>query len=430
MCSECQAIFTQWLGKCSSCGEWNTIVEQGIVAQSSSLLMHTESLDTHTISRFTTTINEFNQVTGGGLVPGSVILIGGEPGIGKSTLLLQLCASMIDKTCRPLYISGEESAQQVSVRAQRLAVNTTLFDAAFGTQADTIIQLLNTLKPKLIIIDSIQTLSSTQADGQAGSPNQIKMCSSILGKWAKDNHACIILVGHITKDGSLAGPKLLEHMVDVVLYFEGERSGSARILKSIKNRYGPTDEVGIFQMNDNGLEEVLDPSKFFLQNNRPLAAGIVTFPALEGTRVILLEIQALIVDSYTQIPKRSVVGWDPNRLYMIAAVIENKLKIRLGQKEIYINVVGGMRIQEPAVDLAVVVALLSAYLKIALPREIAVFGEIGLAGEVRSATRESSRLRELAKFGINRVITCTNIISQSIIPCNTINTCISLLKNL
>lgn len=388
--------------------------------------LQTSKLESLTVTRLVTGISEFNQVTGGGLVPGSVVLIGGEPGIGKSTILLQLCANV---PCKPLYISGEEAASQIALRAQRLGIDTAKFDAAFSTDADKIVNLLDELKPKLVIIDSIQTMHSKEAtDSSPGSPNQIKACSGLLGDWAKRNDSCIILVGHITKDGGLAGPKLLEHMVDVVLYFEGERSGAARILRAVKNRYGPTDEVGVFQMQEQGLAEISNPSEFFLNSSSPASPGVIIFPSLEGTRTVLVELQALTLDSHIQIPRRSVVGWDQTRLSMIAAVIENKLKIRLSQKEIYINVVGGMRVQEPAMDLAVTIVLLSAHLQIIIPKNVIAFGEIGLAGEVRPVVKQQARIKEAMRLGMETVVGPYGL--AGIVACKTVHDAANWLKEL
>lgn len=412
VCTLCDAKYAKWSGQCSSCMEWNCI--EHTIPKSHELNTATSlnlaALSTQPIVRICTSIKEFNYVTGGGLVPGSVILIGGEPGIGKSTLLLQLCDSLPASTNKPLYISGEEAASQVALRAARLKIDVSKFNAAFGTDLEQIYALLQECNPNLVIIDSIQTMHYKQSDAGAGTAGQIRACATLLTEWAKNNNVCVILVGHITKEGSLAGPKLLEHMVDAVLYFEGERSNSCRLLRCVKNRFGATDEVGIFEMQQEGLKEVANPSQFFLSNHSNNSSGVVVFPSLEGTRPVLVELQALTLQSHIQIPRRAVVGWDHTRLSMIAAVIETKLKIRLSQKEIYINVVGGMKINDPGADLAVAMALLSSHYNIPIPSKLVIFGEIGLSGEVRSVGRAQARLKEAARIGIEHALVPHDII--------------------
>lgn len=416
-CTQCFTCYAKWSGQCDTCGQWNTIQEHSTLKSTQAL--QTTQLNAQITTRIITNIKEFNYVTGGGIVPGAVILIGGEPGIGKSTLLLQLCNSFnnTEINSKPLYISGEEAASQVALRAQRLNVDTSSFDAAFGTDLDQILALLNQKNPSLVIIDSIQTMYHKQTESSCGTANQIRACSSLLTDWAKSHNVPLILVGHITKEGSLAGPKLLEHMVDTVLYFEGERTQNCRILRCVKNRFGATDEVGVFQMQENGLQEITNPSQFFINQNHVNAPGLVIFPSIEGTRPVLLELQALTLTSHMQMPRRAVVGWDQTRLSMIAAVIETKLKIRLSQKDIYINIVGGMKISEPAADLAVAMALISAHYSIIIPKNIIIFGEIGLAGEIRTVNAMENRIKEAAKLGFEQIL---GPIEDSLIKCKTI----------
>lgn len=452
ICVNCNAPSAKWAGQCSSCDQWNTIEENipsdnPIDLNSIQALALSDLQICHT-DRIVTNIQEFNHVCGGGIVPGAVMLIGGEPGIGKSTLLLQLCNSIpvggstavgtpaVDK--KPLYISGEEAAAQVALRAQRLGINTNNFLCAFGTNLAQIYALIEQTKPSLVIIDSIQTMHYDQCEAGVGTVGQIRACSQVLTQYAKTHNVPIIIVGHITKEGALAGPKVLEHMVDVVLYFEGERTYPCRILRAVKNRFGATDEVGIFEMESGGLKEIANPSQFFLQHMSSNSSGVIIFPSIEGSRPLLIELQALTLHSNMQMPRRAVVGWDHTRLSMIAAVLETKLKVQLSQKEIYVNIVGGLKIIEPGTDLAAALAIMSAYYNIPIPRDTIAFGEIGLSGEIRQVTRAAARIKEAHKLGIKRALAPANVSNTDsnkntsteleIIPCNDLQDVLMWLK--
>lgn len=392
-CQACQQLFGKWFGKCPDCGQWNTID----IIQQSAVTALAPKTDIQPLARLTTHLTELDQVMGGGFVPGSIVLLAGEPGIGKSTLLLQVCAHFQDKA---LYISGEESEQQIYMRAQRLGITGVL--CIFVTNVQNIIKLLDQRKPQFVIIDSIQTLADPDMD--AGAISQLKQCFGMLSQWGKANNAVMILVGHITKEGGIAGPKTLEHMVDVVLHFHGERSGTNRLLKSVKNRYGPTDETGVFDMSETGLTQVPDPSSIFMNDHAVHAPGMVIFPLLEGSKVMLTQIQALVVPTHMQMPRRTVVGWDTTRLSIIAAVIENRLKIRLSSKDIFVNVVGGVKVQDPGADLAVTAAILSSCLNKIIPTTYCIFGEVGLCGEVRKVTGDASRVKHCARLGYTNII--------------------------
>ncbi len=412
VCESCGYRTAKLHGKCENCNSWNTIHEE---IQANALTqfnmehvtpLSLSNLETQEYERLQTKISEFNHVCGGGIVPGSVILIAGEPGTGKSTLLLQICTSLIlkDNANKPLYISGEESANQVGLRAKRLGIDINKFHCAFGTNLEAIYALLNQAKPSLVIIDSIQTMHYQESDSVAGTVGQIRTCAQILTQWAKTHSIPIIMVGHITKEGTIAGPKLLEHMVDVVLYFEGERTYPFRMLRSIKNRFGGTDEVGMFEMHTDGLHEIENPSKLFLNQSNQQSTGIAVYPSMEGSRPLLVEIQALVVQSFTQMPRRSVVGWDQTRLAMLCAILENKFKIRLSQKEIYINVAAGLKITEPASDLATAMAIMSSYYNMPLDHQTLFIGEVSLSGELRQASRIESRLKEAIKLGFHTAL--------------------------
>lgn len=414
VCEECGFRTAKLQGKCENCNSWNTIQEevnqdaltQLDLSSDDVMPLAISPLDAEEYPRIKTTLSEFNHVCGSGIVPGAVMLLAGEPGTGKSTLLLQICSGIIlsEKTNKPLYISGEESANQVGLRARRLAIDTNKFDCAFGTNLESIYALLNKAKPGLVIIDSIQTMHYKACESAAGTISQIKACSQALTTWAKTYNIPIILVGHITKEGAIAGPKILEHMVDVVLYFEGERTYPFRMLRSIKNRFGATDEVGMFEMHQSGLKEITNPSKLFLSQTDKKASGITVFPSMEGSRPMLVEIQALVVASFLQMPRRSVVGWEQTRLSMLCAILENRFKLRLSQKDIYINVAAGLKITEPSSDLPIALAIMSSYYNIPIDLQIASIGEVSLSGEIRQATRMESRVKEAVKLGFHTIL--------------------------
>ena len=355
--------------------------------------------------RIATGLGEFDRVIGGGVVPGSALLIGGEPGIGKSTVLLQVAALLAKQNRTTLYLSGEEALAQVRLRAERLG----LADAPVGFAAETgLADILKTLEqsetPDLIVIDSIQTLWSDLLESAPGTVSQVRQCAQILVHYAKHSNAAVVLVGHITKDGQIAGPKVVEHMVDTVLYFEGDSSHQFRILRAVKNRFGPTDEIGVFQMTGNGLSEVPNPSQLFLGERDAVSPGTAVFAGIEGTRPILVEIQALIAPSPLGTPRRAVVGWDSSRLAMILAVLETRCNLRLGAHDVYLNVAGGLRINEPAADLAAAAALVSSFANVPLPATCLYFGEVSLSGAVRPVGQMALRLKEAAKLGFTSAV--------------------------
>ncbi len=397
VCKECQALYAKWTGKCDACGEWNTISESSTVNRSvNTLELNSLSGDTLPVERFITGISEFDYVCGGGIVQGSVILIGGDPGIGKSTLLLQISETFKKGV---IYISGEESIDQIKIRADRMNLKLNHLKCAYGTNLDTILCTLDKVKAGIVMIDSIQTVYDANSDTAPGSVAQVRLCGNKLIQWSKNNGIPLIIISHVNKDGMIAGPKVLEHMVDTVLYFEG--SDSLRILRSIKNRFGPTNSIGIFEMRDRGLMPVTNASKSFLKN-RSIIHGSCVFPGVEGNRPLLVEVQSLISNSYLQNPRRAVVGWDVQRLSMISAVLENQCRIILSGKDIYLNIVGGIRVFEPASDLAIVISLLSSWYKVAVPNRCIAFGEVGLSGEIRPISHVDKRLKEAEKLGFSQ----------------------------
>ena len=411
ICTKCGEISNKWQGKCASCNSWGTLEESGPISFENPQYSKKSAIVLDKLSDVKTektdmlkSMPEFDQVCGGGLVPKAVILIGGEPGIGKSTLLLQICSSIkSDKLA--IYITGEEAIEQVKLRADRLGISLSKIACASVICIETIIATLEQYDPSIVIIDSIQTLFSTTIDSPPGSINQMRTCSHILIQWAKRSNAVLIIVGHVTKEGALAGPKVIEHMVDTVLYFEGDRGGQPiRLLRTIKNRFGATDVLGVFEITEQGLIPIRDIAKAFIKQRSDKTSGSTVLPSIDGNRVILVELQALIATSYMQSPKRSVVGWDMARLHMIAAILETKCKITLANKELYLNVIGGIRIVEPAADLPVALALLSAYHKICLPITMAAFGEVSLSGEIRSVNKMDTRIAESIRLGFETII--------------------------
>lgn len=410
-CQACGAKSTRWAGKCVTCGEWNTMAEEtdagpppgsGITKASKGRVVTLETLagGAAEAPRFSTGMPELDRVTGGGIVPGSALLISGEPGIGKSTLLLQLAASLARRKKRAIYFSGEEAAAQVRLRAERLGLADA--DVALGAETN-LANILATLsdgkRADLIVIDSIQTLWSDQLDASPGTVSQVRAATQSLIRFAKTNGSALLLVGHVTKDGQIAGPKVVEHMVDTVLTFEGDRGHTFRILRATKNRFGATDEIGVFEMAQEGLREVANPSELFLGDRDASVPGSAVFAGVEGTRPILVEIQALVAPSSLGTPRRAVVGWDSNRLSMILAVLEARCGISLAQYDVYLNVAGGLKISEPAADLAAASALLSSFSNVALPATRVTFGEISLSGAVRASAHMAIRLKEAKKLG-------------------------------
>lgn len=410
VCQQCGAAQSKWTGKCGGCGDWNTLVQetQGSVPKGADRLrgQEIECSDLQTTSppasRVPSGIAEFDRVCGGGLVPGSVLLVGGDPGIGKSTLLLQV-AALMHQHVPSLYISGEEAVDQIRMRAQRLGVGGSALKLASATNVNDILRTLDKPDaPGLVVIDSIQTMFVENLDSAPGSVSQVRLVTQELTRLAKQRNITMIIVGHVTKEGSLAGPRVLEHMVDTVLYFEGERGHQFRILRSVKNRFGATDEIGVFEMSHEGLTEVHNPSSLFLSERQENVSGSTVFAGVEGTRPLLVEIQALVSPSSFATSRRAVIGWDSGRLAMILAVLETRCGVLFGPKDVYLNVAGGLRIQEPAADLAVAAALFSALKGIPLSKDAVFFGEIGLSGEVRPVGQAEARLKEAAKLGFEK----------------------------
>lgn len=416
-CQSCGTCFSKWAGKCEGCGGWNTLVEeaasqffqQKTTTKAQKITFSSLEDVSPPLPRLLTGINEFDRVCGGGLVPGSVLLVGGDPGIGKSTLLLQVAAT-ISRRATCAYISGEESADQVRLRAKRLDVASAPVQLATTTHMGDILKSLHH-DSQVAIIDSIQTMYVDALDATPGSVSQVKASAHELIRFAKKYGVTIIIVGHVTKEGVIAGPRVLEHMVDTVLYFEGERGHHFRILRSVKNRFGPTDEIGVFEMTDKGLQEVANPSALFLSHTRDDMTGSCVFAGLEGTRPILVEIQSLIAPSSLPTPRRAVVGWDSSRLSMILAVLEARCDLACGNRDVFLNVAGGLRISEPAADLAVAASLLSSLAHTPIPKETIFFGEIGLSGEIRPVSQQDARLKEAYKLGFK-----TAFIPQSAKP--------------
>ncbi|MCT4608156.1 MAG: DNA repair protein RadA [Pelagimonas sp.] len=414
-CQSCGATSTKWSGRCDACGEWNTITEEKPLSQGpgkKSLgnargraipltdLSSKEAPPPRTASK----LDELDRVLGGGLVPASAVLVGGDPGIGKSTLLLQAAAAFANAGLSVVYISGEEASAQVRLRAQRLGLQDAPVKLATETNLRDIMTTLDETRPDLAIVDSIQTMWADNVDSAPGSVSQVRASAHELTTFAKSRGSAVIMVGHVTKEGQLAGPRVVEHMVDTVLYFEGERGHQFRILRSVKNRFGAADEIGVFEMTGAGLSEVKNPSALFLQERSQPAPGSVVFAGIEGTRPVLTEIQALIAPSPHSQPRRSVVGWDGSRLAMILAVLESRCGIPFAGLDVYLNVAGGMRIKEPAADLAVAAALLSAREDASLPPETVVFGEISLSGALRPVGQTENRLKEAQKLGFSTAI--------------------------
>ncbi|WP_343712944.1 DNA repair protein RadA [Inquilinus sp.] len=415
ICQNCGTSYTRWAGRCDSCGEWNTLVEEvveaapkafgGAKAGGGRAIAFTD-LASATIDepRWRSGNDEFDRVCGGGIVPGSAILIGGDPGIGKSTLLLQvLCRLAGSIECA--YVSGEEAVDQIRMRAQRLGLAQAPVRLAASSNVRDIIAAMDRADgPKVVVIDSIQTMFLDALESAPGTVAQVRASAAELIRHAKRRGTALLIVGHVTKDGAIAGPRVLEHMVDTVLYFEGERGHQFRILRAVKNRFGATDEIGVFEMTDGGLAEVSNPSELFLADRSGDVSGAAVFAGLEGTRPVLVEIQALVAPSPLGTPRRAVVGWDNARLAMVLAVLEARCGVAIGMNDVYLNVAGGLRIAEPAADLAVAAALLSSLTGVPVPRDTVVFGEIGLSGEIRAVGQGDARLKEAAKLGFAAAI--------------------------
>jgi DNA repair protein RadA/Sms len=416
VCQNCGAVAARWAGKCAGCGEWNTLVEEhdvtpppgsGFARAAKGRVVTLEPLagSAEEMPRLPTGIAELDRVTGGGIVPGSALLFGGEPGIGKSTLLLQLCAQMGNAGLAAVYFSGEEATAQVRLRAERLGLAKAPVGFAAETNlADILATLAHGRRPDLVVIDSIQTLWAEALEAAPGTVSQVRAATQALVRFAKHSGSALVLVGHVTKDGQIAGPKVIEHMVDTVLYFEGDRGHPYRILRAVKNRFGATDEIGVFEMAGDGLREVANPSELFMGDRDTPSPGAAVFAGIEGTRPLLVEFQALVAPSALGTPRRAAVGWDGNRLSMLLAVLEARCGVSLAQHDVYLNVAGGLRVSEPAADLAAAAALLSSLSGVALPPRQIYFGEISLSGAVRAAAHTMTRLKEGQKLGFNRAI--------------------------
>ena len=412
-CSSCGYETPKWLGKCPACGEWNTITEHVVAKESSSVSSHLSSvphveprkvqdIEEHTTVRVDVGIKEVNRVLGGGMVPGSLILLGGEPGIGKSTLSLQL--ALTDNGLRTLYVSGEESAEQIKMRATRLGIRNQECTVFTETLLENIVAQIEEMRPDVVIIDSIQTISTDLVESSAGSVTQIRECAATLLKVAKSLGIAVFIIGHITKEGSIAGPKILEHIVDVVLQFEGDGNHTYRILRGIKNRFGATYEIGVFEMREEGLREVANPSEILLSHYDEPLAGTAVGAAVDGMRPYLIEVQALVSGAAYGTPQRSTTGFDQRRLNMLLAVLEKRVGMKMFQKDVFLNFAGGFKIADTGMDLAVVAAIVSSYYDRALMEGVCCAGEIGLSGEVRPAPRTEQRIAEAARLGFKRIV--------------------------
>jgi DNA repair protein RadA/Sms len=416
VCQGCGAAHNRWSGRCEACGAWNSIVEEaasapvgkgGAVSARGGRRVALEGLagEAAEAPRIQSGIGELDRVTGGGFVHGSALLLGGEPGIGKSTLLIQACAALARAGHRTVYISGEEATAQVRMRATRLGLADAPVELGAETSVEDILATLASGPPaRFVIIDSIQTMWTSAVESAPGTVTQVRASAQALIRYAKTSGATVILVGHVTKDGQIAGPRVVEHMVDAVLSFEGEQGHTFRVLRAQKNRFGPTDEIGVFSMTGRGLEDVANPSAVFLSRRAVAAPGVAVFAGMEGTRPILVEIQALVAPSSLGTPRRAVVGWDSNRLSMVLAVLEAHAGLRLGSHDVYLNVAGGLRIGEPAADIAVAAALVSSFANSILPLDSVFFGEISLSGSVRPVSHAGLRMKEAARLGFSRAI--------------------------
>lgn len=420
VCSECGHESLKWMGKCTNCNQWNTFTEEvkqptntkhapmTSLTGGSSKPMNINQIQSEKEPRITIQMQEFNRVLGGGIVPGSLVLIGGDPGIGKSTLLLQTSSQIANKKLRTLYVSGEESIQQTKLRAERLDIMSDELFVLAETNLYYVLQHIKEIKPEFVVIDSIQTIFKEDVTSAPGSVSQVRECTMELMKAAKQNGLPIVIVGHVTKEGAIAGPRMLEHMVDAVLYFEGDQHHAYRILRSVKNRFGSTNEMGIFEMKELGLQEVLNPSEMFLEERSRGASGSTVVASMEGTRPVLVEIQALISPSSFGNPRRMATGIDANRVPLLMAVLEKRVGLMLQNQDAYLKVAGGVKLDEPAIDLAVAVSIASSFRDQPTNPEDIFIGEVGLTGEVRRVSRIEQRVQEAAKLGFKRVFCSKN----------------------
>ena len=414
-CQSCGYISKKWLGKCPDCNNWNTFSEEQNIDikknksnKTQAVAIPLPEIELKKIIRISTGFNEFNRALGGGLVTGQVILIGGSPGIGKSTLLTQILNNLTQNNIKGIYLTAEESAYQVKLRTERLNINNPNFLIISENNLTNAILEVKKNKPEFLIVDSIQTIYSENSSSIPGSISQIKECASVLIDYAKSNNICLFIVGHITKEGQIAGPKVLEHMVDTVLYFESESTTSFRIIRTLKNRFGNVNEIAIFEMTSFGLKEVVDPTNIFLEHREKENIGSVIFPLVEGSRIFLIEVQALVSNSTFSMPRRNAQGIDPNRMNLLITVMEKILGVNLFSNDIFINIPGGIKVNDPAVDLAVVVAILSSFLNKKIDTSCACFGEVGLNGEVRKSSFHKERIKEAARMGFKEIITPKN----------------------
>ena len=414
-CQECGYESAKWMGQCPGCKAWNTFVEETVSAKKnpSGNLKASEKRQDPVIlkdislsedERQTTQIGELDRVLGGGIVPGSLVLVGGDPGIGKSTLLLQVCRNLAENQVTVLYISGEESLRQIKLRANRIGDFNDKMQLLCETNLEVIREGIERKKPDVVVIDSIQTMFHEDVSSAPGSVSQVRESTNILMQIAKGMGISVFIVGHVTKEGNVAGPRVLEHMVDTVLYFEGDRHASYRVLRAVKNRFGSTNEIGVFEMCNTGLEEVKNPSEYMLNGRPEDASGSVVACSMEGTRPILVEIQALVCQSNFGIPRRTAVGTDFNRVTLLMAVLEKKVGIHLGTSDAYVNIAGGMKMTEPAIDLGICLAIVSSCKDVVIPDKVMVFGEVGLSGEIRAVSMAGQRVQEAKKLGFETVM--------------------------
>jgi DNA repair protein RadA/Sms len=415
VCQACGAVHSKWSGKCDACGAWNSIIEEGAPVpigasaqkrvKGRPFALEDLKSEDQEAPRRSTGIDEFDRVCGGGLVPGSALLVGGDPGVGKSTLILQALAAYAQAGGDAVYVSGEEAMAQVRLRAARMGLSEAPVALGAATNIEDILATLEKGKPPgIVAIDSIQTIWTSALDAAPGTIAQVRTASFDLVRYAKSTGAALILVGHVTKDGQIAGPKAVEHLVDAVLYFEGERGHHFRILRAVKNRFGPTDEIGVFEMTGQGLQQVANPSALFLGDRERNSPGTAVFAGIEGTRPLLVEIQALVAEPGYGTPRRAVVGWDAGRLAMILAVLDARGEVGVSAHDVYLNVAGGLKVAEPAADLAAAAALVSSFSGTALPRDTVFFGEISLSGDVRPASQADARLKEAMKLGFSAAV--------------------------
>ena len=415
VCQTCGASSGKWAGRCDSCGTWNSLVEEMVVPEprgkgarggsSTSMPTPVTGIDAARDARLLTGLPEVDRVLGGGIVPGSVILLGGDPGIGKSTLMMQICALLAGRAEKTvLYVSGEESLRQIKLRAERLQAMSDRFLVLSETNVDAVLDAIDRTDPALVIVDSIQTMYRPELESAPGSIAQVRECAALLQRRAKEAHVPVMLIGHVTKDGAIAGPRVLEHMVDAVLQFEGDHHHAYRIVRGVKNRFGSTNEIGIFEMRETGLREVANPSEVFLSERSRGISGSCVCPVLEGTRALLVEVQALVSPSNFGMPQRTVSGIDGKRLSLLLAVLEKRFGLRTGQFDVFANIAGGVKIDEPAIDLAVAAAIVSSARDTAIDHATAIIGEIGLGGEIRSVSHLDKRVSEADKLGFETIV--------------------------